>query len=281
MLNRREFGKVSISALAALSTSKLFAASAKPLGVQLYTVRRQIDDLPEVLHSIRQIGYTEVETYSGLYQSYSAKDLRQLITDNGLGIPSGHFEYDTFAAHFDYAATLSLKYMVCPMLPQSMWNLDGFKKAADQFNKWAPEVEKRGMKFAFHNHNYEFHQYGNTTGFDTLMANTDAKHVFIEMDCYWMTQAGRDPLKMLKAYPERIRMLHLKDRKPGFPPSQELNDAAGHFTEVGSGTIDWKAILAQAEKNHVDYMFVEQDQTDRPVFESLRISYDYLRKLLS
>jgi len=167
------------------------------------------------------------------------------------------------------------------MLPKSMQNLDGFKKAADRFNKWGTALQQRGMKFAFHNHNYEFRRLGDTDGFDTLLTRTDPKLVFFEMDCYWMTQAGRDPVKMLEQYPKRIRMLHLKDRKPGFPPSQELNDAAGHFTEVGTGTLNWKAILALAEKNNIDYMFVEQDETERPVLESLRISYNNLQKLLT
>jgi len=281
MWTRREFAKVSLSAVAALASQKLLALTKRPIGLQLYTVRHQIADLPEMLNAIRRIGYTQVETYADLYQSYSATALKQLITDNGLTVPSGHFNYETFDAMMDYASGLGLKYMVCPMLPESMRNLDGFKKAAEQFNRWAAALQRRGMKFAFHNHNYEFRQFGDTTGFDTLLAKTDPKLVFFEMDCYWMTQAGRDPVKMLEKYPKRIRMLHLKDRKPGFPASQELNDAAGHFTEVGTGTLDWKDILALAEKNSIDYLFVEQDETKLPVMESLRISYTNLQKLLS
>jgi sugar phosphate isomerase/epimerase len=282
MLNRRDFGKLSISAMAALAANKLFATANKPIGVQLYTVREQVkQDLPGTLKKIREIGYQQVEGFGEVYQKRSAGEVRRLIQDAGLTMPSCHFGYEEFESRLDYARELGLKYMVCPMLPKTMWTLDGFKEAAEQFNKWGAAVEKRGMKFAFHNHNYEFRQLGEANGYHTLMTGTDPKLVFFELDTYWAAEAGRDPLKMMQMHPARIRLLHLKDRKPGFPPSQQLDDNSKHFTEVGSGTLDWKAILAQAEKNKVDYLYVEQDQTDGPVFESLRTSYDYLHKLLA
>ena len=128
------------------------------------------------------------------------------------------------------------------------------------------------MSFGFHNHNYEFRKLGNATGFDVLVEGTDPELVCFEMDCYWITQAGLDPVAMLKKLGKRVRMLHLKDRTRGFPPSQELNKAAEHFTEVGNGTIDWKKILMAAEQLQAEHLFVEQDESERPL-ESLRISY--------
>lgn len=281
MWTRREFGKLSVAALAAVATRNVFAAGKRPLGVQLYTVRDQAEkDLPAVLAAIRDIGYTEVEPYWNIYD-HPARELKKLIADHGLSAPSGHFDYEGLASKLDYAQELGVHYVVCPMLPESMWgSLGDFEKAAEQFDAWGAELQKRGMRFAFHNHNYEFRKLDGTTGFDTILARTDPKLVDIEMDCYWITQAGYDPVSMLEKHAGRIRLLHLKDRKPGFPPSQQLDEAAMHFTEVGSGTLDWKAILAAAERNRIDHMFVEQDFTDRPPMESLRISYDYLQKLL-
>jgi sugar phosphate isomerase/epimerase len=122
---------------------------------------------------------------------------------------------------------------------------------------------------------------GETTGFDTLLSRTDPKLVCFEMDCYWITQAGQDPLAMLQRLGKRIRLLHLKDRKPGFPPSQQLNSAAEHFTEVGNGSIDWKKILDAAQKYGVEHSFVEQDETERVPIESLRISYNNIKALPS
>jgi sugar phosphate isomerase/epimerase len=203
-----------------------------------------------------------------------------MIEDHGLRAPSGHFNYAGMESKIDYAKALGVEYVICPMLPESMRQTqDGFKRAAEQFNRWGETIHTAGMQFGFHNHNYEFRQLGNTNGFDTLMAQCDPKLVCIEMDCYWITQAGKDPLKMFRQYGDRIQLLHLKDRKPGFPATQVLNDEAGHFTEVGAGTIAWAAILAAAEKHGVKHFFVERDSGDLPALESLRVSFENLRAI--
>ena len=238
-------------------------------------------DLGAVLAHISMIGYTEVETYWNVY-THPAKKLRSMIVDNGLSVPSGHFDYDGLEWKLDYAKELGVQYMVCPMLPKDMWtSADGFKKAAAQFNIWGEQVQSMGMQFGFHNHNYEFQKFGNTTGFDILTQNADPKLVCLEMDCYWITQAGQDPVAMLKKYGSRIQLLHLKDRQAGFPTTQMLSPDAEHMTEVGSGTIDWKAVITTAEQTGVKHYFVERDNGSTPAFESLRISYQYLYKLLA
>lgn len=282
MLTRRDFVRLSAAGVSALALSKFSIAADKhiPLGLQLYTVRTLAEaDLPKVLAEIHQIGYEEVELYWNVY-THPAPELRRMIADAGLRAPSGHFDYDGLAGKLDYAHELGVEYMVCPMLPDKLRTADGFKQAGEQFNKWGEQIQSHGMKFGFHNHNYEFQKFGETTGFDILMNNTDPKLVKLEMDCYWITQAGRDPVQMLKQYRDRIRMLHLKDRKPGFPATQQLNSSAEHFTEVGNGNIDFKAILEQAQAQGIEYYFVEQDSTDKSPLESIRISYNNLRKLL-
>jgi sugar phosphate isomerase/epimerase len=86
---------------------------------------------------------------------------------------------------------------------------------------------------------------------------------------------------MLRQLGKRVRMLHLKDRKAGFAPSTELNSAAEHFTPLGEGSIDWKAVLAEAEKIGVEHWFVEQDETEGPPLKALATSYSNLKKLIS
>jgi sugar phosphate isomerase/epimerase len=282
VLERAAHAAAGASALPLTKFASAFADDRHAIGVQLYTVRHQAEkDLPSVLAAIRKIGYDEVETYWNVY-THPAAELRRMITDAGLRVPSGHFDYEGLGGKLDYARELGLKYMVCPMLPKSQQNsLDGFKRAADQFNKWGEQVQKLDMRFAFHNHNYEFHKFGSTTGWDTLLASTDPKLVQLELDCYWVTQAGRNPVEMMRSLGKRVRMLHLKDRKRGFPPSQTLNDAAGHFTEVGNGSIDWKQVLAAAKELEIDHYFVEQDESERPPIESLRISYTNLQRIMS
>jgi len=281
MKTRRDFLAVSAAALVSTAFSQTQKTSRQKIGLQLYTVRRQAEaDLPKTLAAVRAAGYDEVELYWNVYR-HSAPELKGMIADAGLSAPSGHFDYTGLEGKLDYARELGVNYVVCPMLPKSMWNsAKGFHDAAEQFNRWGEKVQKMGMTFGFHNHNYEFQQFGGETGFDILMKNTDPKLVRLEMDCYWVTQAGRDPVKMFEQYGERIRMLHLKDRKAGFPATQKLNRSAEHFSEFGTGSIDWPPIIAKAKAVGVEHFFIEQDSTERPVMESIRISLENARKVL-
>jgi sugar phosphate isomerase/epimerase len=279
-LNRRGFLQLSVAAAGGLAATRLFASQRRSLGAQLYTVRHEAErDLPTVLEAVRKIGYTEVETYWDIY-GHPAAELRRMINDHGLAAPSGHFDYGGLESKIDYAKALGVEYVICPILPESMWfALDSYKRAGDQFNIWGEKIHQAGMQFGFHNHNYEFRRFGDTTGFEAMMNRCDPKLVCIEMDCYWITQAGGDPLQMFQQYGNRIKLLHLKDRKPRFPTSQVKDAAAEHFTEVGAGTIHWQEILAAAEKNGVKHLFVERDSGDLPAMESLRISYQNLQKI--
>jgi sugar phosphate isomerase/epimerase len=280
---RRQFltNAIACSAMAAFVPEIFAEAAWPPLGVQLYTVRQQVQtDLPGVLAAIRKIGYTTVETFAGQYKMPAAQ-LRQAILNAGLQVPSGHFGYGDFDSKFDYAKELGVHYMVCSSVPESLGDsLDGFKRAADQYNQWGEKAKSMGMQFAFHNHNSEFQTYGGATGIATLLKHTDPKLVQWQMDCYWVVQAGYNPLRMLHEYAGRITMLHLKDRKPGAPTSLSPGKQSQHFTEVGKGTLDWRHILPAARKEGVRYMFVEQDITERPPLESLQISYTNLQKLM-
>ena len=136
MITRRDFLKYSAAGLGTLALSDLSFAQLKPfpIGVQLYTVRDQAKkDLGATLAHIAMIGYNEVETYWSVYK-HPAKELRKMIVDNGMTVPSGHFNYDGLATKLDYAKELGVQYVVCPILPEDMWtSADGFKKAAEQF----------------------------------------------------------------------------------------------------------------------------------------------------
>lgn len=282
MLTRRNFLALTGGAAGVLALGeRAFASSKQPIGLQLYTVRTQAEkDLPKTLGEVRQAGYDEVELYWDVY-SHPAAELTRMLKDAGLKAPSGHFNYEGIESKIDYAKQLGLQYVICPMLPPTMWNsADDFKKAAENFNKIGEEVKKAGMTFGFHNHNYEFRRFGNQTGLEILMGNSDPKLVKLEMDCYWVTQAGSDPVGLMNKYGQRVRMLHLKDRKAGFPPSQTLNAAAGHFAEFGTGSIKWAPILAKAKQLGVEHYFIEQDVIQGDPIASIRTSYQNARKML-
>jgi len=243
-------------------------------------VRRQApQDLAGVLLAIHQIGYAQIELYPIVY-NHPAVELRRIVADSGLAAASGHFDYAGFESKIDYAHQLGLEYMVCPMLPKEQWtSIEGFQKAASDFNRWGKLVRDAGMTFAFHNHDYEFKPQGNTTGFAELMQHTDPALVKLEFDLYWLTQGGQDPSAMLSKYADRARLIHLKDRTPDAPVSYNMDKPSEHFTEIGKGTIAWRRLLTQARRQGIRYAFVDQDETVEPVLESLKESYAYLHML--
>lgn len=284
MHSRRDFLAGAGAGVAAFAlTRRAFGKKTdRPLGVQLYTVRSLVDkDFPGTLAAIRKIGYRTVETYVAEYKM-AAKDLRQAILDAGLTAPSGHFAYNDFGTRLDYAKELGLECVVCSSVPGTVGNsADGFKRAADQYNAWGEQAKKMGLRFGFHNHNTEFKDFGGVTGVDILLRNTDPALVWWQMDCYWVAQAGFDPVEMLKKHGKRMQSLHLKDRKPNVPMSTDTGPSSAHFTEVGTGTLDWTTILRLAGQDHIPNMYVEQDQTELPPLESLQISYTNLVKFLN
>jgi len=281
-IDRRQFLRLSTLATAAGCTLGRSAFAATPgsltYGVQLYMVRRQAQqDLAGVLKAIHQVGFTQIELYPIAY-THSAADLRKIISDAGLSSASAHVDYVGLEDKIDYIHQLGCEYLVCPMLPDRLWNSpEGFREAATQFNRWGEAVRARGMKFAFHNHDYEFKpQAGGTTGFAELMKNTDPALVKLELDCYWLTQGGQDPLTVLKQHADRAVLIHLKDRKAGSAVSYNMDATSEHFTELGKGTINWPVLLAQAKKQGIRYAFMDQDETAGPVLDSLKESYMYL-----
>lgn len=287
MPTRRDFLRLSSLAAAAGCTISLprraFAVPADHLiyGVQLFMVRAQAPkDLAGILSAIRKVGFTQIELYPIAY-THSSVELKQIVADSGLGCVSAHFDYAGFESKIAYGRELGLRYMVCPMLPRDQWtSTGGFRKAAADFNRWAKSVEAAGMTFAFHNHCYEFKpQDGGTTGWQTLMENTDPGLVKLELDLYWLTQGGQDPAAMLKKYADRAVLIHLKDRTAGAPTGYVLDASAEHFTELGKGSIDWPGLLVQARKQGIKYAFLDQDGTSMPVLESMSESFAYLRRL--
>lgn len=179
-MNRRNFLQVSTAAALPVLVRPLWAQAHLPIGLQLSTLVKQKiaePDLVKAFREIHDIGFQEVEPWYAAY-SIPADRLRKEILDNGLTVSSGHFEYADLTADLSgqlhYAKTLGLKWVVCPMLPKSQWtSAEGFRTAARQFNEWAKRVQDLGMRFAFHNHDYEFRKFDGTTGYDILLKETD------------------------------------------------------------------------------------------------------------
>ena len=289
MINRRDFIRSTAVGVATIVggsglTRHLFANPyGKPIGLQLYTVRDQLQkDVPGTIAKVAGIGYKEVETYD-LY-GMPAKRFAKLLKDNGLTAVSGHYLLDVEKTQWEKkvaeAKELGLKYMVHAILdPSERKSLDDYKRHVELFNKNAEQSQKAGIQFCYHNHDFEFQKFDGVTVFDYLMKNLDPHLVQFEMDCFWVTHAGQDPVALMKKHPGRFPLLHIKDLKAGIAPSTEFDARMGLFTEVGKGVIDWKRIFAAAPTGGMKYFFVEQDYCGIPPLESIKVSYEYLHHL--
>lgn len=280
----------------------------EPIGLQLYTVGKEMDADPRgTLKQVAAAGYKIVEL-SPLSQM-PTKDLRTALDDNGLKSPSGHYMLPDLQKNLqqkiDQAKDLGQHYMVITVpwvadpsrvkvnptdqmayflaLIASL-TLDDWKWNAEQFNQVGEKVRAAGLQLGYHNHNFEFKNYGSSTGYDEFIRLTDPDLVKLELDCGWMTVAGKDPVKYLTKYPDRYRLLHIKDFKKGFTPRTTLMDkgpGAPVPTELGRGAIDYKPIFAAARKGKISAYFVEQEPpfTEMPAFEAIKIDYAYLKNL--
>jgi sugar phosphate isomerase/epimerase len=280
-LSRRNFV---VRSAALLPAAKLLigrdALTATNLGVQLYTVRDVIGANPAgVLKAIQDIGYREVEaTYGNLKQIWSA------LKETQLKPVSIHLDTALFfegGAKLDAAIAdvkeKGFQYVVLPYIPPAQrGGLDVFKKLAETLNKSGEKVKAAGMTLCYHNHAFEFEPMQGTTGFELLLKETHKGLVWLEMDVFWVSVAGHDPVALLKQYSNRVALLHLKDKAKGTATQYNENVPKQTFKEVGNGTVDIAAILAAAKKTSVKNFFVEQDQTPGDPIESLRASYKYL-----
>ncbi|WP_236705144.1 sugar phosphate isomerase/epimerase family protein [Hymenobacter sp. AT01-02] len=172
----------------------------------------------------------------------------------------------------DDAAQAGVKYMVCAYLSEAeRGGLDHYKYIADQLNKAGERSKKAGIQLCYHNHDFEFAAQNGQLPYDLLLSSTDQALVKMELDLYWATKAGHDPVTLFQKHPGRFPLWHVKDMD---------NTPKHNFTEVGSGVIDFKRIFAQSSKAGLKYFFVEQDQTPGSPFDSIQKSITHIKRTL-
>lgn len=283
MTTRRDYLRLTALAAAAGCTLRLRAEDAHApgllYGVQIAGVREQAErDLAQLLHELRQIGFTEVELHAIVYH-HPAATLRQMVEDAGLSAPAGHFSLPDIEAKLDYARDLGLKFMVAMLRPRPQ-TLEDYRLIADRLNDTGRKVGSHGMTFALLFHNHELlPQEGGGSGFAELMKRTDPALVALEVDIYWIVQAGVNPAAFLRQHKDRVKLLHLKDRLPGFATSYTTDAGSDHSTELGKGTIAWPALLRQAGDQGIRHAFLDYDQSSVPILDSLKDSVTYLKTL--
>lgn len=261
------------------------------IGLQLYTVRDAMaKDPAATLARVAKIGYNTVEgTYAPgdeKFYNMDAKGFADLLKQNGLVMPSGHYRLGEDAPDgemkmegtlmhgwdraMEDAHTLGLKYMICAWLsPAERKGLDHYKMIAGEFNKAGEKCKAAGIQLCYHNHDFEFDKQDGQFPYDVILDNSDHQLVKMELDLFWVTKANQDPIDIISRHPGRFPLWHLKDLD---------KTAERSFTEVGNGVIDFPKIFTHSKEAGLKYWFVEQDKCPGDPFDSITQSIAYIKK---
>lgn len=241
-----------------------------PVALELYTLRNELkDDFLGTLEKVAEIGYKGVE-FAG-YGGFSASELKKYLDRLGL-VPTGsHVGIDLLKDRLDevieYSIEIGNKYIVCP------WNKyetkDDFISTAKLLNDIGKKCKENGLVLCYHNHNHEFQLFDGKYGLDLLYENTDPDLVKAEIDIYWVEYAGVNPVDYIKKYSGRLPLVHLKDMEEG----------TRDFAEIGKGTMNIKEIIEASQKAGAEWFIVEQDVCKRPPIESVKISFENIKKM--
>jgi sugar phosphate isomerase/epimerase len=242
--------------------------------VQLYTVRAEMaKDFEGSLEKIAAIGYKEVE-FAGYYDK-SPKEIKEILNRHGLTAPAAHMPLADIQTKLDQTIetvkAVGHEFLICPYLEdKDRRTLDDYKRHVETFNRAGEACRKAGIQFGYHNHNFEFEAKDGKLPYDLLLEETDKDLVKMELDLYWITKAGQDPIAYIDKYKDRFALFHVKEMDK--TPQRGI-------TEVGRGVIDFKTIFAKAPAGAIKHYFVEQDTCPGSPFDSIKISFDHLREL--
>lgn len=247
------------------------------IGLQLYTVRDAMqNDIPGTLKQIASIGYNtlEVAGYSnGKFYGMEPLEFKTMVEDFGMKVTSSHAMFEEIEAGKAIEAhkRLGVDYLVFPVFPFRVHEAeDDYKQAAAILNRTGELCNEARIRFAYHNHDFEFELFGDQTGYDILMKNTMPDKVTFELDLYWAWYAKQDPIDLFYQYQGSFELWHVKDMTP--MPEKT-------FAPVGTGIIDFQQIFNEQKASGMKDFFVEQDVCSIDPIESIKISYDNLNKL--
>lgn len=243
-----------------------------PTALQLYTLRTLLDyEAEATLSAVAAIGYRDVEL-AGLL-GYRADQLRSMLDGVGLRAVSGHVGYDALVdpagreAVLADALTLDQHFVVCPAAPERLRTAQGYREVAAALNTAGEFAHAVGLRLAYHNHDFDLAQDGDTPRYDVLLEQTDPELVAFELDLYWAVAAGVDPVTLFERAPGRFPLVHVKDRA-----------ADGAFADLGAGTMDLPRLVAAAAGAGALHLIVEHDEPADPL-ATAAAGHAYLRDL--
>ncbi len=236
-----------------------------PVGLQLYSLRAQFtaNGVPKTLDTVKQFGIKYAEL-AGTY-NLTPEQLKAQLAERGIKAVSGHFPYKRFKDEPEAVAleakALGLEYAGCAWADhKGALDLAQTREIVGVFNKAGAVLAKHGLKFFYHCHGFEFEKNGDGTLMDVLITETDPKLVSFQMDILWVVFPGQDPAKLLAKYPDRWKLIHLKDLKKGVATGSLAGKTdVSNDVAIGTGQMDWTSILAAAKKAGVKYYFIEDE----------------------
>ncbi|MDF2567179.1 MAG: hypothetical protein K0R90_635 [Oscillospiraceae bacterium] len=242
--------------------------------VQLYSLRNCVDgNFPEVLKKVRKAGYDGVE-FAGFYE-LKAQELKKILLDLGLESEGSHTGYSDLTERLDetieYNQIIGTKNIIIPHYHYE--SLDDYKRVAEFCEKIGGKIHSAGMELLYHNHDFELKkQEDNQCGLEILKNHTQKENLSFELDIYWAQHVGLNPVEVMNQLGERCSIIHLKDMK-----DQETKQ----MTEVGTGIVDIKSVLDECVRRKFEWVAIEQDDIIIDPFDSIRISLEQARNLLS
>lgn len=256
------------------SLSKAKSTEIKNAGLQLYTFRTEMaTDAKRTLSKIAELGVKQIESArsaKGHYYGLTPEGMKQACTGLGMTLRSGHVHIDDkWKQTMDEAAEAGQEYVICSTIPTNGQTVDNYKRVAGAFNKAGEECKKLGLKFGYHNHEYEFESDNGQVLYDVLLNNTEAGLVHMELDLGWLIVAGKDPLNYFSKYPGRFPLWHLKD----------MDMVKKQSTEFGKGGLNIAEMLRHSGQSGMKYFFIEQEEYTSTPFESMKENMSYLSKL--
>lgn len=239
-----------------------------PISVQLYSLRdASAVDFPGVLRTLAETGFKGVE-FAGLH-NHDPKEIAKLISDLGLQASSSHTEMPTkenVAALAERELTLGNKYVISGGGVDDFTSLEKCQKMAELFQTAADLLKPYGMSFGFHNHWMEFKVIGDALAYDILLK--EAPDAFSELDTYWTTWAGADPVEVIKKNGARVQFLHIKDGM--------LDHEDNTMVAVGQGKMNVPPIINAASPENLKWVVVELDACKTDMMQAVKDSYKYL-----
>jgi sugar phosphate isomerase/epimerase len=247
------------------------------IAAQLYTVRDRLQhrhQLVEVLGRLREIGYEGVEVAS--LGPDAADHFGEELTRAGLTACAAHESLERLTADLPGVAARcrdwGCRYVVVPSVPQPYHSAAGFRRFGGKAVEIARQLSTHGLGLAYHNHNFELQRWEGTTGLEILFESVPADLLRAELDTYWLQASGASPATWLRKLKGRVPLVHLKD--------MTVVEGRAVQTEIGNGNLDWPEILNAAREAGVEWLIVEQDDSEHDSLESLAISYRNLADLL-